>query len=97
MRPVVFSHAIRYVAGSGTHNFDKIQRLGSPEVRGITSLSIRDLFICWTVIMDIFGIAEFIRSNWLVLMIVLFGGVLFWAFRPKNKNNARRGENGENR
>ena len=35
--------------------------------------------------MDWNAILEFARPLWVVWLIVLFGGVLWWAFRPKNR------------
>ena len=35
--------------------------------------------------MDWAAIAEAARSAWVVWLMILFGGVVFWAFRPKNK------------
>lgn len=36
--------------------------------------------------MDFTAISESFGAGWVVWMIVLFAGVVFWAFRPKNKN-----------
>lgn len=36
--------------------------------------------------MDIGSISEAARSLWVVWLMALFVGVLFWAFRPKNKD-----------
>lgn len=35
--------------------------------------------------MDWAAIAEAARSAWVVWLMILFAGVVFWAFRPKNK------------
>ncbi len=35
--------------------------------------------------MDLAGISEVARSLWVVWLMILFGAVLFWAFRPKNR------------
>ena len=35
--------------------------------------------------MDLSAIAEAARSAWVVWLIILFLGVVFWAFRPKNR------------
>ena len=35
--------------------------------------------------MDFAAIAESARSAWVVWLMILFAGVVFWAFRPKNK------------
>ena len=35
--------------------------------------------------MDLTQIWEALRPLWLVWLIVLFAGVVFWAFRPRNK------------
>jgi len=32
------------------------------------------------------AISEFLRSIWGVWLMVLFLGIVFWAFRPKNKD-----------
>jgi cytochrome c oxidase cbb3-type subunit IV len=31
------------------------------------------------------GVMEWVRSLWLLWLIVLFGLVVWWAYRPKNK------------
>lgn len=35
--------------------------------------------------MDFSQIADALRPFWLVWMVILFGGIVYWAFRPKNK------------
>ena len=35
--------------------------------------------------MDSTGIVEWLRSLWLVWLVVLFAVVVWWAYRPKNK------------
>ena len=35
--------------------------------------------------MDLAAISEALRPYWVVWLMILFGGVLFWAFRPKNR------------
>jgi cytochrome c oxidase cbb3-type subunit 4 len=35
---------------------------------------------------DLNAIASFLRSFWTVWLMLLFVGVLFWALRPKNKD-----------
>jgi len=35
--------------------------------------------------MDLMTITELARSAWVVWLTLLFGAVVFWAFRPKNK------------
>lgn len=35
--------------------------------------------------MDLATIVEGLRSLWLVWLILLFGAIMFWAFRPKNR------------
>ncbi len=35
--------------------------------------------------MDLTALAEAARSAWVVWLMVLFLGVVFWAFRPKNR------------
>ncbi len=35
--------------------------------------------------MDLTGIVEVARSLWVVWLMILFGAVVFWAFRPKNR------------
>ncbi len=40
--------------------------------------------------MDLAAIVEFLRSLWLVWLIVLFAGIVYWAFRPKNKQRFER-------
>ena len=35
--------------------------------------------------MDFAQIAEIARSLWLVWLIILFGAVVWWAYRPKNR------------
>ncbi len=35
--------------------------------------------------MEMTGIVELARSLWVVWLLVLFGAVVFWAFRPKNR------------
>ena len=34
---------------------------------------------------DITALAEALRSNWLVVALVLFVGVVFWGFWPRHK------------
>ena len=34
--------------------------------------------------MDLMTITELARSAWVVWLTLLFAGLLFWAFRPKN-------------
>ena len=34
---------------------------------------------------DITALAETLRSNWLIVALVLFAGVVFWGFWPKRK------------
>ena len=34
---------------------------------------------------DITTLAETLRSNWLVIALVLFAGVFYWGFWPKRK------------
>ena len=35
--------------------------------------------------MDLTALYEVARSLWVVWLMILFAGVVFWAFRPKNK------------
>lgn len=35
--------------------------------------------------MDLMTISEMARSAWVVWLVLLFGAVVFWAFRPGNK------------
>ena len=35
--------------------------------------------------MDLTTITEMARSAWVVWLVLLFGAVVFWAFRPSNK------------
>jgi cytochrome c oxidase cbb3-type subunit 4 len=35
--------------------------------------------------MDLNVVYEVARSLWVVWLMILFAGVVFWAFRPKNK------------
>lgn len=35
--------------------------------------------------MDLQAIIEELRAWWVVWLMILFGAVLFWAFRPRNK------------
>jgi cytochrome c oxidase cbb3-type subunit IV len=35
--------------------------------------------------MDLTSLYEVARSLWVVWLMILFAGVVFWAFRPKNK------------
>ena len=35
--------------------------------------------------MDLDALSEMVRPMWVVWLIVLFAGILFWAFRPKNR------------
>ncbi|MBL6958021.1 MAG: cbb3-type cytochrome c oxidase subunit 3 [Rhodospirillales bacterium] len=35
--------------------------------------------------MDLTALLEIARSAWVVWLMILFGGIVFWAFRPKNK------------
>lgn len=35
--------------------------------------------------MDLSGVFEWVRSLWLVWLVVLFALVVWWAYRPKNK------------
>jgi len=35
--------------------------------------------------MDLTTITEIARSLWVVWLMVVFGGIVFWALRPKNK------------
>jgi len=35
--------------------------------------------------MDIIALWDAVRSLWLVWMVLFFGGIVFWALRPKNK------------
>ncbi len=55
--------------------------------------------------MDLANIMELVRSLWVVWLALLFGGIVFWAFRPKNKKRfeddamiifKKNGENGGN-
>lgn len=55
--------------------------------------------------MDLATIMELVRSLWVVWLALLFGGIVFWAFRPKNKKRfeddamiifKKNGENGGN-
>ena len=39
--------------------------------------------------MDLSGFWEALRPMWLVWLVILFGGIVFWAFRPKNKQRFR--------
>lgn len=43
---------------------------------------------------DIAALAETVRSNWLVVALVLFAGVVFWGFWPKRRR--RRNESSRN-
>ena len=42
----------------------------------------------WEKAMDFQSLSETARSAWVVWLMVLFGGILFWAFRWKNKNRS---------
>ncbi len=35
--------------------------------------------------MDLTALSETASSLWVVWLMILFAGVVFWAFRPKNK------------
>ena len=35
--------------------------------------------------MDLMTLTEIARSLWVVWLMGLFAGIVFWAFRPKNK------------
>jgi len=35
--------------------------------------------------MDFQSIVEFARHAWVVWLVLLFGSIMFWAFRPGNK------------
>ncbi len=35
--------------------------------------------------MDLTQIWEMLRPLWLVWLMILFAGVIFWAYRPRNK------------
>ena len=35
--------------------------------------------------MDLIEISEMAKSGWVVWLMILFVGIVFWAFRPKNK------------
>ena len=35
--------------------------------------------------MDLASLSEAARSLWVLWLMILFGAVVFWAFRPKNK------------
>ena len=35
--------------------------------------------------MNLADFYEVVRSLWLVWLMILFAGIVFWAFRPKNK------------
>jgi len=35
--------------------------------------------------MDIVAISDMARSSWVVWLMLLFAFIVFWAFRPKNK------------
>ncbi|MDH5489097.1 MAG: cbb3-type cytochrome c oxidase subunit 3 [Rhodospirillaceae bacterium] len=35
--------------------------------------------------MDITAISDMARSSWVVWLMLLFAFIVFWAFRPKNK------------
>ena len=41
--------------------------------------------------MDFQSLSETARAAWVVWLMVLFGGILFWAFRAKNKNRSENG------
>ncbi|MDP7242720.1 MAG: cbb3-type cytochrome c oxidase subunit 3 [Rhodospirillales bacterium] len=36
--------------------------------------------------MGLQSLSETARTAWVIWLMVLFGGILFWAFRSKNKN-----------
>ena len=38
--------------------------------------------------MEVEALSDTSRSAWVVWLMVLFGGILFWAFRAKNKNRS---------
>ena len=38
--------------------------------------------------MDFQSLSETARSAWVVWLMILFGGILFWAFCAKNKNGS---------
>ena len=54
--------------------------------------------------MELSSIMELARSAWVVWFMLVFGGIVFWAFRPKNKKRFeddamiifKNGKNGEN-
>ncbi len=33
---------------------------------------------------------ELLHENFVIILLVLFVGVMFWAFKPKNKNKKQR-------
>lgn len=35
--------------------------------------------------MDLSALSEAVRPMWVVWLVILFVGIVFWAFRPKNK------------
>jgi cytochrome c oxidase cbb3-type subunit 4 len=35
--------------------------------------------------LDLIAISEALRPYWVVWLMILFGAVLFWVFRPKNR------------
>jgi cytochrome c oxidase cbb3-type subunit 4 len=35
--------------------------------------------------MDLDGVYRLLREFWVVWMMILFLGIVFWAYRPKNK------------
>lgn len=35
--------------------------------------------------MDLNSLAEVVRPLWLVLLVAVFGGIVFWVYRPKNQ------------
>lgn len=35
--------------------------------------------------MDLSALVEIARSTWVIWLMILFGAVIFWAFRPSNK------------
>lgn len=40
--------------------------------------------------MDLQALSEMARSAWVVWLMILFVGIVFWAFRPKNKDRFER-------
>ena len=35
--------------------------------------------------MDLYAVLDWVRSFWIIWLILLFAGVVWWTYRPKNR------------